>query len=143
MIGRRVLGWACALGMAACAATPGDPRSSAAAQPASLAGTRWVGVIAGATDPRVLPRLEFAAEGRLSGFTGCNRLDARWTMEGGELRVGSVVTTKRLCLGPAGETEKRVLAALGERGRITREGARLVLVGPGGERLEFTPAAAT
>jgi heat shock protein HslJ len=105
-------------------------------------GTRWIGAGKGA-DPRTLPRLEFIQEGRMSGFTGCNLLSGGWRMEGGEVRLGPIVTTKRFCVGPEGETERRMLAALGETSRVTREAGKLVLTAPDGARFELIEASAT
>jgi heat shock protein HslJ len=133
----------CLLGLAACAAAPGGPGAGAASAgsgaSASLAGTRWVGAAAGG-DSRTAPRLEFLAGGRVSGFTGCNMLSGTWRDEGGEVRFGGIATTKRMCLGPEGEVEKRLLAAIGNDSRAKRDGARLVLTAPGGARFEFDPA---
>lgn len=142
--------WMCALGLGACAAAPGErssappPRDTppAAAVPAaSLVGTRWTGVVEGA-DSRTLPRLEFATQGRVVGFTGCNMLSGAWSTAGGEIRLGPMVTTKRACMGPAGEIEQRLMAVLGEGNRVTREGGKLVVTGRSGARFEFVEAAA-
>jgi heat shock protein HslJ len=62
-------------------------------------------------------------------------------MEGDAIRIGPVITTKRMCAGPEGEVERRLIAALG--GHAVREGGKLVLHGPGGARFEFTPAQAS
>jgi len=102
-----------------------------------------VGVIDASVDSRSTPWLEFLAEGRMSGFTGCNLLNGGWKSEGGQVRIGALAMTKRACLGPAGDIERRVLAALNDQARVNREGARLVMVGPSGERFEFTEAAST
>lgn len=134
----RWLALMCTLGIAACAAPPG----SSAPPPAPLAGTRWVGVVPGA-DAQTLPRLEFSAGGRVAGFSGCNMMSGTWTEEGGGVRFGPIMATKRFCAGPGGEIEKRVMAALAPGGRGIREDGRLVLVGPDGSRLEFSPASAT
>lgn len=141
----RALLWIFTLGVAACATPPNSgaagsvPRAAAPAAAASMIGTRWKGI-----DPRAeersLPWLEFVAEGRLSGFTGCNLLHGAWMNEGGQVRFGSLVTTKRGCAGPEGEMERRVLAVLTREARVTREGSRLVVTGPGGERIEFVEA---
>lgn len=58
------------------------------------------------------PTLKFE-NGRLTGFTGCNRLFASYsaTVEGG-LSLGAIGTTKMACLGTGGELERAVLAAL-------------------------------
>lgn len=131
----------CALGLAACAATIEPVALAAGASvPTSLVGTRWVGVAEGA-DPRSLPRLEFVRDGRLTGYTGCNLMSGTWRLDAGEIRLGPIVATKRMCIGPEGEVERRFLASTG--GRVLREAGRLVLSGPGGARFEFTPAAAS
>ena len=147
------LPWMCVLLLAACADAPRSPvradsapATPAAASPAparGIAGTRWVGIVADGADHRTRPRLEFVREGRLSGYTGCNMFSGAWKMEGEEVRVGALVMTKRMCLGPEGEVEKRFLAALAPEGRGRREGDRLVFTGPKGERFEFEQAAAT
>jgi len=133
-----------ALALAACATAPAPPVAAAPAaapEPATLAGTRWVGVVAGDPDPRSLPRLEFLGGGRVTGYTGCNMLSGVWRMEGGEVRLGPLVTTKRACVGPEGDAEQRFLAAAG--GRVTREGERLLFTGPRGDTFEFRAAQAS
>lgn len=140
----RIFGAACTALVAACAQTPpAQPLAMSPAPPSGIVGTRWVGVVGEGADHRTLPRLEFIREGRLSGYTGCNMLSGAWRMQGDEVRVGPLVTTKRFCVGEPGEVEKRFLAALGDGGRGRREGGRLVFTGPKGERFEFEQAAAT
>ena len=139
--------WICAVGVTACAApsssggAPGAPRAAATpAVASSMVGTRWKGVIDAAVDERQLPWLEFVVEGRLSGFTGCNLLHGAWQNEGGRVRIGTLVTTKRACAGPGGDIERRVLAVLTAQAKVAREGNRLVFTAPDGERLEFIEA---
>ncbi len=128
---RGLLGVVSCAAIAACAAaTPATPAAS------PLAGTRWKGVVDPSTDARIIPWLEFAP-GRLSGFSGCNLLSGTWREEGGEIRLGALAATKRGCVGPASDLERRVLAAVSDRARVTREGAKLVFSGPAGERFEF------
>jgi len=143
----RILAAPCVLAIAACAVAPGPVAAPAqmATRPAtvlaeSLVGTRWIGVVEGNPDPRMLPRLEFVREGRFTGFTGCNLMNGAWSLDAGELRVGPVATTKRGCTGIEGEIENRLAAAIG--GRVTREGGRLIFTGPSGVRFEFVPAQA-
>jgi heat shock protein HslJ len=104
--------------------------------PPSLAGTRWVGVIDPGLEADVAPRLEFIA-GRVQGYTGCNMMGGTWRVEGNEVRFGAIVVTRRGCIGPAGDIEKRVLAAMGEQSRGRRQGDRLVIEAPNGARFEF------
>ena len=144
----RTLAIACALALAACEATP-PPRPAAAApsQPPGsapvsanlqgIAGTRWIAADTSVPEAS-RPRLEFLAQGRVSGFTGCNMLGGAWSEQGGVVRLGQVMATKRGCMGPEGEIEKRLLPLLGPETRVVREGARLVLTAAGGARFEFT-----
>ena len=131
MLGRALLSM-CVLGLSACAAQgAGAP---------GLTGTRWVGVVEGGPDARAAPRLEFLDGGRVAGFTGCNMLSGAWRLEGAELRFGGIATTKRMCLGPEAEVEKRLVAAMGAESSVRREGAKLILTGPAGARFEFVQA---
>jgi heat shock protein HslJ len=140
---RRLLG-ICAFGLAACAAPSdgGPPASAPAPAPQPIAGTRWVGVVEGDPDPRTLPRIEFSGGGRMAGFTGCNMMSGTWSEEGGAVRFGPIVSTKRFCVGAAGEVEKAVLAALGDGARAARSGDRLVVTSKDGSRFEFVRASA-
>jgi heat shock protein HslJ len=141
------LGLVMALALVACAAPQGESHAPGGAPPTptvaaapSLGGTRWMGVIDPSIDKRFAPWLEFIAEGRVSGFTGCNLLQGGWKTEGGEVRVGPIATTKRGCTGPDKEIERRVVAALNERSRVSREGDKLVFTTPAGDRVEFVEA---
>jgi heat shock protein HslJ len=155
---RRIRATACALALAvgACATAPPSqeasptgptekPQAAGAAQPAgdaALSGTRWIGADAARSgaDPRTFPRLEFVKEGRVSGYTGCNLLSGTWKLDQGEVRFGPIVTTKRYCLGPEGENEKRLLAALRASSRARRSGDKLIVESPGGASFEFVEA---
>ena len=57
-------------------------------------------------------RIEFGADGKLSGHTSCNTLSASYTLEGSTLKVGPVVTTRMACAQLQMEQEDRVLTAL-------------------------------
>ncbi|MGE5096757.1 MAG: META domain-containing protein [Betaproteobacteria bacterium] len=134
------------IGVGGCAVAPATPGGDApatratAAAAAPLAGTRWVGVVDASIQSANVPSLELLAEGRRAGYTGCNMMNGTWTAEGGQGRVGGIVATKRMCLGPGADVEKRLMAALTENARLARQGDRLVVTGPSGERFEFAPA---
>jgi putative lipoprotein len=138
-VSRAALAALAALGIAACAAAP--PPAMAPAQGASLVGTRWVGVLGGIQDANSLPRIEFVTDSRLTGYTGCNMMNGSWKLEGGQVRLGPIATTKRACVGPGDLVERRVTAAMTD-GRIFREGANLVFIGSTNERFVFAPAGA-
>lgn len=58
------------------------------------------------------PTLKFD-NGRLTGFTGCNRLFGSYVAGAeGSLALSALGTTKMACLGTAGALERTVLAAL-------------------------------
>jgi len=69
----------------------------------------WLGVIDASVDSRSTPWLEFLAEGRMTGFTGCNLLNGGWKSEGGQVRnvtrplvpvgrLGNRVSNRRLVI---------------------------------------------
>ena len=126
----RWFAWTLGIAAVACAAQP--------VVEASLAGKHWVAPAPGVEDAKQRPRLEFQRDGRLVGYTGCNVLAGKWRIEGGEVRLEGLAATKRGCLGPGGEVEKRFLAAVTPSSRVSLEGATLVIQGPGGERIAFT-----
>ena len=130
--------------LAACAA--GAPQAPVSARHAvatipSLEGTRWIAADPGG-DVRIAARLEFTAEGRVNGFTGCNRLSGSYRLEGDRLEV-LAATTKRGCLGPAGDMEAKLLAVLADRPRVRLDARELVLTGASGQRFAFVPAPPT
>jgi heat shock protein HslJ len=141
--GRDAFLCAAALLLAACASGHApDPAPAAPVPPVTFTGTRWLGVVEEPADPRSTPRIEFTAQDRMSGYTGCNIFSGDWSMEGATVRIGKMAMSKRLCLGPAREIEKRFVAAMREGSRGTRTGDKLVFVAPDGERFEFREAAA-
>ncbi|WP_128001499.1 META domain-containing protein [Piscinibacter defluvii] len=90
---------------AACAAPPAPGRP---------VDGEWV-IAQARSEPLVdkrFARLVFEAGGRLSGHTGCNTLNAAYTLEGDRLKIGPVATTRRLCPELQREQEDRVLTAL-------------------------------
>jgi heat shock protein HslJ len=61
---------------------------------------------------RTQARLDFGAEGRLTGHTGCKPMIATYTLESGRLRVGPVRTGTARCNAQQLEQEDRILTAL-------------------------------
>ena len=61
---------------------------------------------------RHLARLEFGADGRLSGHATCNTFSATYTLEGTQLRVGPLASTRMRCRQQQMEQEDRILSAL-------------------------------
>ena len=125
--------------LGACAAAPeggGSPKAGTA-DAAAFAGRSWVGTSAPGVDPGQAPRLELLRDGRVAGYTGCNVLGGQWRVEDGALRFSNLAATKRACIGPQAEVERRFLAAVNEKSRVSLEGGRLV-VQSGTERVELS-----
>jgi heat shock protein HslJ len=110
--------------------------------PSQLAGTRWIGVAEGSANAASRPRLEFTANGRMAGFSGCNNMSSSFRESGGVVSFGQVAATKRFCGGLEGDIERRVLEAvtLGSAGEV--KGGKLVVTGPAGARYDFERAPA-
>ncbi|UYZ62703.1 copper resistance protein NlpE N-terminal domain-containing protein [Hymenobacter weizhouensis] len=105
-------------------ATP-PPAPPAPADPARLGGT-WLVVrlngqpVPAPAEARLAPQLVFDAEqGRVSGFTGCNRLMGSYTVAGSTIRFGQVASTRMACAGPNAEPE--LLATLNTTEGLTYE----------------------
>lgn len=76
--------------------------------------TEAAGQPVAAADAQQEAHLIFQAPNRLSGSTGCNRLNASFELVGGEqMRLSPVATTRMMCPGPPAETEARLTQALG------------------------------
>ena len=57
-------------------------------------------------------RIDFGADGRLTGHTSCNTMNASYTLERSVLKVGPVATTRMACAQLQMEQEDRILSAL-------------------------------
>ena len=123
--------------LTACAAPTVPVASAAKSMNESIAGTKWV--VPGKGEASQRPRLEFGADGRVTGYTGCNSVSGSWRLEGGVVRIGPLVMTKRACLGEGDEMERRFLKAVNSTTGLSIESGRLVAQGEGGARLELSP----
>jgi heat shock protein HslJ len=77
---------------------------------------------------------DFAADGTLSGNTGCNSFRGDYTLEGKKLHVGPLTATKDACpTKEASEQEAGYLAALESAIRIEQAGPELTLLNSKGQ----------
>lgn len=95
----------------------GVPHKTGRLAPEVMAGPEWV-LVAWARDEPAPADLELTLryeEGRLTGFAGCNRYLAPIAAGAspGEISVGPVGGTKKLCMGAPMEVERRFTALLG------------------------------
>lgn len=112
----------------------------------SLRGPRWaLAELPGAApDPQgpapVRPELVFGADGRLSGSSGCNRLQGHYRQAAdGALTLGRLSTTMRACVGGMVQ-EQQLLQALGRVARHELQGQSLRLLDAEGALLaRFEP----
>ena len=121
-------------------AADGSVRATLAPQPTTLAGTSWrvVGMNNGLGAVASLPAgssitLAFDAEGQASGSAGCNRFNARYTVDGEQIRIQTPAATRRAC-AEAGvmAQEALFLKNLETVSSQRREGDRLELRNPSG-----------
>lgn len=97
-----------------------------------LRGTSWVATSVGPGAPTV----GFTQEGQVRGDAGCNSYFGSYDLEGTQLVVGELATTKKLCQPPeVMEREAAFLAALREVKTVRIESGELVMEGADGEPL--------
>ena len=114
-----------------------DAAMSATSTP-NLAGTAWRVEEMGSVDVSDSSRatLQFDAEGRVSGSTGCNDFTGTATIQGASLTFSPLATTRRACEGALMEEEQSFLAAMQSvrTFSIDKDG-RLRLLSAGGHQL--------
>jgi heat shock protein HslJ len=82
--------------------------------------------------------LEFA-QGRASGYGGCNSYSGDYTRSDGKLRIGTLTRTKRGCADTPGAIESAWHAALAQPLEVVREQSQLTLTTADGLVLRFEP----
>jgi heat shock protein HslJ len=102
---------------------------------ASLAGTEWKPLRMGEL---VVPEhseafVQFRSKGRLSGFSGCNRLMAEYQANDGVIFVGPVSATRMACADDVMARETALAQALEQARTYLRQQADLVLFDANGQ----------
>lgn len=102
-----------------------------------LPGTSWeLTEMAGTADlAHLVPTLIFGADGRVSGFSGCNTFNGTYFSDG---RIVSLMSTKRGCPPPASTIEAEYLDALSNVTSWTVVDGKLRMDGP--VPLTFAPS---
>lgn len=101
----------------------------------TLAGSEWVPVeidgVSTSADTRAF--VQFGAEGRLSGNSGCNRFTGSYEADGETLRVAPGVAMTRMACPPAVMAEEaRLMRALEAARGFSRDGITLDVTGADG-----------
>ena len=119
------------------------PDTTSAAEPAALAGTRWVanGMFLGSAPvplvPRAEPTLDFDVDGRtFGGSTGCNSYGGEYVLDGG-ITFGPMNMTEMACEEPLMHQESNVLRILEEATVFTIKDGVLTVGRLGGSTLQF------
>jgi heat shock protein HslJ/uncharacterized membrane protein len=110
------------------------------AQP--LEGTSWrlaspPGLAGEAKDAKAAPITVRFADGRASGFSGCNRFTGAYTREGDTLTVGRLAGTMMACPEPRMAAERAFLDGLSGSHRVAIAGELLTLAPASGAPLAF------
>ena len=109
-----------------------------------LAGRQWRLKMLDATDSLagVDVTVQFDADGRVFGSSGCNRYSGSYRAHDDSLYVTALAGTRMMCAEPAGtmDQEDRYLASLeqAQRYRLLKTGLIIITDGPV-ERLEYRP----
>lgn len=104
---------------------------SAAATPLALNG-RWRAETIRSRrvlgDPQTV--IEIAADGKVTGSGGCNRISGKATVEGAYLSFGPMISTKMACAPAIMDQESKFLSALGDTRlwRFDEQRDKLILV---------------
>ena len=95
-------------------ASPATQAPTPQASATDLAGTAWDLVEMGNTGDfaRIVPTIEFGADGTVSGFAACNRFSGTFTTDVDTLTLGPLAVTEMACVPPASEVERAYLQAL-------------------------------
>jgi heat shock protein HslJ len=93
--------------------------------------------LVGAQGDTPLP-VTFSADGRITGFSGCNTFMGRYDVDDQTLSVGPLASTRRACATPELQTqEQRFLGDLQQVARLEVSGAQLILETRNETRLRF------
>lgn len=105
----------------------------------TIAGPMWrLRDYAGAQGARTTPSSRTAirfTDGRMSGTGGCNRIGARYTINGAQLTINATHSTMRACLGDANVHESAFLALLAMVNAYSLADGRLTLRSSAGDAL--------
>ncbi|SFL35192.1 YbaY family lipoprotein [Shimia haliotis] len=80
-----------------------------------------------------VPEMEFGADGRVSGSSGCNRFNGSVTVDGSALSFGPLASTRMACPAPLDAQERAFFGALERVAGFDVEGGVALVDGAGNE----------
>ena len=103
----------------------------------SLQGTEWKPLRIGDT---AVPEessafVQFRSKGRMTGYSGCNRMFAEYEAGGGQIFIGPVAATRMVCAESVMDRESALAAALENVRTYLRDGTQLMLFASSGKPL--------
>ena len=110
----------------------GFPGRAAEASPVNLAGTEWG--FAGETG-EAARLVQFRSNGKVNGFSGCNRFTGNYTQNDSALTIGPIATTRMACRPSAMRREQQFLAILANVRLVEGTHLKLLLKKDDGEVL--------
>jgi heat shock protein HslJ len=105
--------------------------ATAMAQSPQLAGTNWVLASAG----KRAPMINFEADGKVTGFGGCNRFFGGYSQSGERLSFSAIGATRMACPGKAMEVEQDFFDMLNKVAAARLEGGKLRLLDVSGKQI--------
>lgn len=84
------------------------------------------------------PSLTFSDEGKVAGFSGCNRFGGRYSQSGETLTFSKLFSTRKACAKDRMLLEREFLAALEQVKTLKNIEGKLILSGESGELLVFS-----
>ncbi|MEZ5828482.1 MAG: META domain-containing protein [Hyphomicrobiales bacterium] len=101
-----------------------------------LTGSRWHPSAVYANDVSAEERIfvEFKPDGKVTGIGGCNRFFGGYAIEGDQIRIGPIASTKMGCPGKF-ELETSFFSALQAAKSWKRDGTTLMLLDANGQQL--------
>ncbi len=67
------------------------------------------------------PTIALSDDGTISGSTGCNNFTGSFTLDGDQLTLGPLATTRKACVPELGDQEAAILAVLNEASSLSTE----------------------
>lgn len=136
-----------ALLLAGCLHAPAvTDQASPAAVNTPITDQRWLLVSVRGSTARLgttvqVPWLELLSDGRILGYTGCNRLQGSYSLAGDALTFPPLAMTRKACMANR-ELERGFTDGLGDSRRYRLDNGQLVLFKGNEEVLRFDPAPA-
>lgn len=107
--------------------------STTTTQAPSLAGKTFTGSFVGETGES--QSITFTEEGRVFGFSGCNRFNGAYVQQGSKLSMDKVAMTRMMCSPQANAAESTFIDSVNKTVEFAESEDGIVLIGADGAQL--------